>query len=57
MIFSESSPRCTYPHEKSGLVHEKAVEFGDLTGDAIHVAQHEAKKAVSFVKKVAERLA
>ena len=39
------------------LVHEKAVESGDLTADAIHVAQHEAKKAVSFVKKVAERLA
>jgi hypothetical protein len=38
------------------LVHEKAVEFGDLTADAIHVAQHEAKKAVPFVKKVAERL-
>jgi hypothetical protein len=39
------------------LVHEKAVEFGDLTADAFHVAKHEAKKAVSFVKKVAERLA
>jgi hypothetical protein len=26
------------------LVHEKAVEFSDLTADAFHVAQHEAKK-------------
>jgi hypothetical protein len=39
------------------LVHEKAVEVSDLTADAIHVAQHEARKAVSFVKTVAERLA
>ena len=38
------------------LVHEKAVEFGDLTAAAIHVAQDEAKKTVSFVKKVKERL-
>jgi hypothetical protein len=27
------------------LVHEKAVEFGGLRADAIHVAQHEAKKS------------
>jgi hypothetical protein len=39
------------------LVHEKAVEVGDLMADAIHVAQDEAKKAVSLVKKVAEKLA
>ena len=38
------------------LVHEKAVQVGDLTADAIHIAQDEAKKAVSFVKKVAEKL-
>jgi hypothetical protein len=39
------------------LVHEKAVELSDLTADTIHFAQDDAKRAVSFVKQVAQRLA
>jgi len=34
------------------LVHEKAVRVSDLTADKIHFAQGEAKKALSFVRKV-----
>jgi hypothetical protein len=39
------------------LVHEKAVQISDLTGDTIYIAQEEAKKALSLVKEVTEKLA
>ncbi|HUZ91202.1 MAG TPA: hypothetical protein VMU78_04795 [Methylocella sp.] len=39
------------------LVHEKAVQISDLTVDTIYIAQEEAKKALSLVKKVTEKLA
>jgi hypothetical protein len=39
------------------LVHEKAVELNELTPDKIHIAQDEAKRALSFVKRVAQTLA
>jgi hypothetical protein len=42
---------------RKDLVHEKAIEISDLTADALHNAQEEAKKAISFVKQVAESLA
>jgi hypothetical protein len=39
------------------LVHEKAVQRSDLTMDTIYIAQEEAKKALSLVKEVTEKLA
>jgi hypothetical protein len=38
------------------LIHEKAVEFTDLTADTIRIAQDDAKKVLSFVKRVAREL-
>ncbi len=39
------------------LVHEKAVQISDLTVDTMYIAQEEAKKALSLVKEVTEKLA
>jgi hypothetical protein len=39
------------------LVHEKAVQISDLTVGTIHIAQEEARKALSLVKEVTENLA
>ncbi len=39
------------------LVHEKAIELDDLSPYAANFAQHEAKRAVSFVKTIANKLA
>ena len=38
------------------LVHEKAVRVSELTADKIRLAQNEAKKALSFVRKVGAAL-
>lgn len=38
------------------LIYEKAVELSDLTADTMHFAQEDAKRAVLFVKQVAQRL-
>jgi hypothetical protein len=39
------------------IVHEKAVQISDLTVDTFYIAQEEAKKALSLVKEVTEKLA
>ena len=41
---------------RNALVHEKAIELGDITVDKIQVGQEEARRAITFVKHVAERL-
>jgi hypothetical protein len=45
-----------FGQRRNELVHEKAVEISELTPDAIHIAQEEAKRAMCFVKQVAEGL-
>jgi len=52
---AELLTRCECFREmRKDVVHEKAIAVNAMTGDTIHMAQQDAKEAVSFVKHVAE---